>query len=350
MRQKRLNKKKWMYVAGIAALSVFAIGFTYLLGGSGRSLDFARAGGVTPTITPSAQTVSTAGAINLQYNVGAVMNPGSTINLTYNNAYTGTITNANTTVNTVAPTSVSAPIPAGASSSQVTITLANTVAAGASLDLQLNGLTSPVTAGNYAFTLSTSTADFGGNFQYVGEANVVEVRAFVPLRLAFNIRDAADSANTNVCDLGEASTTSVVDCSYRLKVSTNAAGGYTVSMETDGDLTNGVYSITNAAAGPTGSAISAGTELYGVNIDAGSITSTGSIATLPAFTAGGSNVVEYSSATPVNIIQATGPNSSPVGGGDTVNTSLVTHRLAIDDNTPVGSYTQRITYKVTPTF
>jgi hypothetical protein len=350
MRTKRLNKKSVMYVAGIVALSLFALGFTFLLGGGNRSLDLARAGGVTPTITPSAQTVSTAGSVSIQYTVSAAMNAGDTLTLNYNNGYSGTITTANTTINGVAPSNVTAPVAAGPSSDRVVITLANTVTAGGSLDLVLNGLTTPVTAGNYAFTLSTDTGDFGGNFQYVGEANVVEIRAFVPLRLAFSIRNAADTANTNVCDLGEASTTSVVECDYRLKVSTNASGGYTISMEADGDLTNGVYSMTNAAAGPTGSTITGGNELYGVLIDPGSITSSGTITTTPAYTTSATNVVNYTSTTPVNIIQSTGPNSSPLSGSDTVNTSLVTHKLAIDDNTPVGEYTQRITYKVTPTF
>lgn len=349
MRTYKINRKQWFVVAGVAVLSIVALGLALTLGGGNRSLDLAKAGGVTPTITPSAQAVATAGSISLQYNVGAAMSAGSTITLNYNTGYTGTITTANTTVNTVAPTSVSAPVVTG-STARVVITLANSVSAAGSLNLTMTGLTTPVTAGNYAFTLSTSTNDFGGNFQYVGEANVVEVRAFVPLRLAFSIRNTSDTANTNVCDLGEVSTTAVASCAYRLKVSTNAASGYTVSMQANGNLTNGVYSIANASAGPTGSTITAGTELYGVKVDAGSITGTGTISTLSSYTSSVSNSVYYASTTAANIIQSTGPNSTPAAGGDTTNTSLITHRLAISDNTPVGNYTQRITYKVTPTF
>jgi hypothetical protein len=352
MRKNKNLTKNWHLVASIAAFSIVALGASFILGGGGRTLDFAKAGGVTPTVTPSAQTVSTAGAIAIAYTASVAMPVGTTIQLTYSSSYTGTITTGNTTVNTVAPSAVTAPTLIGPGTNRVTITTNSVIAAAATVTINLTGLTTPATAGNYAFGINTSTNDFGGNFQYVGESNVVQVRAFVPLRLAFNIRNSADTANTNVCDLGETDPSAINECSYRLKVSTNAIGGYTISMQANGNLTNGAYSMTNAVAGPTGSAISASSalELYGVRIVAGGITGSGTISTLPAYTSGVNNVVNYSSTTAANIVQSTGPNATPAAGGDTTNTTLVTHRLTVSESTPIGTYTQRITYRVTPTF
>ena len=121
-------------------------------------------------------------------------------------------------------------------------------------------------------------------------------------------------------------------------------------MQANGDLTNGSTSITNAAAGSTGTTVVAGTEMYGATLAAGSITgSSGTVALTSAYTSAGSNAIAFNSLTAANILTATRTNS-PAVSGDTTNTSLVTHRLAIDNNTGNGYYTQTITYRVTPAF
>jgi hypothetical protein len=273
---------------------------------------------------------------------------GSKIFLTYPNAYTGTLSTANTTVNTVAPSALTNSV--GASTTTTTITLANSVTSGATLTVAMSPLTTPVTAGNYAFTFTSSIGDLGGNFQYVGQANVVNVTASVPVSLSFVIRDSGDTANTNVCDLGTASTASISSCSYRLKIATNAKNGYLVSFLTSGALTDGSYNVTDAAAGAAGTTPAAGTENYGVNITAGSITGSGGTMTLAtAFGTSVGNIVRYNTASNTTILTANKPNS-PAASADTTNTSLVTHKLAISSTTPAGNYTQSVTYFVSPSF
>jgi hypothetical protein len=170
--------------------------------------------------------------------------------------------------------------------------------------------------------------------------------------LSFNIRNSDDTADQKLCNIELASTTTVENCSYRLKVNTNATNGYAIYAQTSGDLSTGSNNIQNAdpgSGGGGGSDISGGTagvERYGVFINPGSITS-GSISLENLFD-GGSNNVQYNHTSSQQILTATGPNSP--AGTDTTNTSLVTHNLNIAADTPPGIYTQSITYTVVPEF
>ncbi|MEI6729075.1 MAG: DUF2341 domain-containing protein [bacterium] len=171
--------------------------------------------------------------------------------------------------------------------------------------------------------------------------------------LSFSIRNAADTANVNTCDMGTASTTAVSSCSYRLKVGTNAVNGFTISMKASGVLTNGSYTVNSAAAGAGGSGgtdisnSTAGTENYGVFITKGSVTG-GTTALTSIFNAGATNEVKYDYTTVSSLLTASGANSP--GATDTTNTSLVSHLFNISGSTPPGNYTQSITYTVAPSF
>lgn len=304
------------------------------------------ADGIAPTITPNTRNVSTGGSISIAFGTSESLVAGNLIQFSYPSGYTGTLSTTNTTINGVAPSLVANATSGGRTTS--TLTIANpSIAATSVVTIATTALTTPASAGNYSFIITTPF-DSGANIQYVGEANVVLVTAFVPVSLSFDIRNSADTANTNVCDLGTASTTTVSTCSYRLKVSTNATSGYTVFMQANGELTNGSYNMENAVAGPTGTNIVAGTERYGATISAGSVTSVGGTATVGSIFSG-SNSVLYNYSTPQSLYVVNKPNN-PAASGDTTNTALVTHRLAISSNTGAGSYTQKITYTVTPSF
>jgi hypothetical protein len=309
------------------------------------NIPVAEAAGVTPTITPDTSDVATAASVDIAFTTSADLNIGDTIQLYYPNTYTGTLSTANTTVNTVAPSAVTNTTVG--SEIQSTITLANAITTGNTVTISTSALTTPVAAGNYAFKVITP-ADFGGNFQYVGEDNVVEVRAFVPLSLSFAIRDTADTADTNICDMGTVTSAAVGECSYRLKVGTNAENGYIVSVNTTGDFTNGSHNATNATAGATGTDIVAGTETYGAILDEGAVTSGSGITVATAYDAG-ANEVEYVNTTAANLLTAAGPNN-PAVSADTTNTSLITHRFGVSDVTPAGLYLQEVTYTVSPSF
>ena len=172
--------------------------------------------------------------------------------------------------------------------------------------------------------------------------------------LAFVIRNSADTANTNLCDFGNVNSANLATCSYRLKVTSDAVNGYTVAVQTSGDLANGANTISNAnvGAGGTGgtdiSNLNTGTEKYGAVITTGSITGTGTITRSNAFNAGATNAVNYSNASNQNLITSTGKNfpTNP----DLTNTSLITHKLNISNDTVAGDYTQTITYTVIANF
>ncbi len=173
-------------------------------------------------------------------------------------------------------------------------------------------------------------------------------------KLGFNIQNSSDTAGTNSCDLGQATTSNLSSCSYRLKVSSNATNSYSISMQTSGSLSNGSRSISNAAVGATGtggnniSPSTIGTEKYGISINPGAITGTGTISTTSLFNAGTTNSVNSNYSTPQVIIQATGINTP--NSIDTTNTALITHKLNISSDTSAGRYTQTVTYTLIPNF
>jgi hypothetical protein len=302
------------------------------------------AAGVDIALSTSAVAVSSTGDITLAYTSTADVTTGGNIKVAFDTAYTGTPT---FTINTAAATSTNA-----TSGSIVTYTLtpSATVATGA-VSIVIAGLTTPSTAGNYSFTVLSSTGDYGAVLQYVGDANVVNVTAQVLPILSFVIRNGADTANTNTCDLGNLQITQVSTCDYRLKVATNSNSGYTISVNTSGNLTSGSYNMSNAAAGTGGDDIStgtAGTEKYGVVVVPGTST-TSSVVDLANNYEAGTNAVSYVNTSNATLITSAGANS-PAASADTANTALVTHKANISTSTSAGFYTQTVTYTVVATF
>jgi hypothetical protein len=300
------------------------------------------AAGVPITVAPSTATPSVGTTPALTFTTTAVVPIGGTIQVTRpTTAYTGTAALAvsagaiGATTNTVSGTE-----------SVSTATVTTAIPAGA-LTVTVSGLTSSATASNNSFKVYTSAGDYGANFQYVGAANVVAVRARVPLVLSFAIRNTTDTADTNICDLGDLTTTAIGNCEYRLKVTTNAKAGYTINVNTSGNLTNGTDNFANAAAGAAGTAQAAGTELYGAKITAGSITGAAGTVTL-ATPYSGANNVSYVNTTAAALLTANKPNAPATT--DLTNTTLVRHEAAISANTPAGFYTQTVTYTIAPSF
>lgn len=321
------------FAAILAAVGILSAGLT--------STQNTHAAGVVVTVTPSASAVSTAGTITLAFPALAVPAAG-TIQVYRNTGYTGTAAFALSTGTVSATGTVST---SGTENSQ-TLTIGTATTAG-TLTITVTGLTSPATAGNYAWKIFTSAGDYGANFQYVGQANVVQVRARVPLSLAFAIRDTTDLTNTNICDMGDLTTSAVGFCEYRLKVTTNAQAGYTINVVTTGNLTNGTANFINAAAGAAGTAQVVGTELYGAKVTAGTITGVGGTTTLAtAYT--GANDVAYVNTTATTLLTANKPNNPATT--DTANTTLIRHEASISGSTSAGLYTQTVTYTIAPSF
>jgi hypothetical protein len=295
------------------------------------------------TLSPASVGVQTSQDIELGSTLLNSIPTGGVIQVVYPTAsYTGTPTL------TVSSSIGSTTVTTSGDNTIITGTLINSIPAGSTL-ITVSGLTTSATPSVNPFTLYTSTGDFGSAFQYVGGANEVIITGIVPVSLSFVIRNADDTANTNICDMGNLSITTIGTCSYRLKVRTNAQNGYTINKTSEGGFTNGSYTFTNAAVGATGTAQTAGTELYGAKIDKGAVTTPGATVTLaPDYDAGATNNVDYSGTSPEALVNSSKPNNPTAI--DTVNTSLVTHEAGIQASTPAGIYTQKVIYTVVPVF
>jgi hypothetical protein len=206
-------------------------------------------------------------------------------------------------------------------------------------------------------TTEYTATDFGAALYYVLGGNQVQVSATVPAILSFSIRNSGDSANTNVCQLGTLSISAVSTCTYRLRIATNAASGFSTTIQADHDFSTPTFAtMTNIV---NDASFVAGTEAYGIQTLVGA-TIGGRQATSSFFT---DPVVESNFATTTFIVDAsTVPTSSagiiisfprPFNTGpapSTTTTSAITHAAAISAGTPTGNYSQTVTYLVTGTF
>jgi hypothetical protein len=330
-----LNTKKLL-----AALSATALVATF-----GSSLS-TNAAGIGIGLTASSNAVSSATTLTLALTPSAAISIGDTIQVVRPTAaYTGTSTLA------VSAGAIGGTTETVLGSETISTATVTTAIPAAAFNITLSGLTTAATPSNNAIKVYAGV-DYGANFHYVGDANVVNVRARVPLQLSFVIRNNADTADTNICDMGDLTTSAVGNCEYRLKVSTNATNGYTVNVVTSGDFTNGTANFVNAAAGTAGTggtAQAAGTEMYGAIVTKGSITGAGGTTTLgAAYDAGATNNVSYVNTTVASLMIANKPNA-PLAT-DLTNTTLVRHEAGISASTAAGLYNQQVTYTVTPSF
>jgi hypothetical protein len=204
--------------------------------------------------------------------------------------------------------------------------------------------------GNFSLAIITSNsdADYGAIEYYVGGGNDVLVDASVQPSLEFAIVETSDvGTETHACHIGTLTTASAETCDYRLRVSTNAASGFDISIEADDDLGAGHATITSVVAGTN---IVGGTEAYG-------------IAVTPAGSGGNDGTGVFT--TPITVeAPFNGANYYPVPlsdtpflsytnsfiGTDAGSTTIVEHAAAIDGATVVGYYQQNVTYRVTPQF
>ena len=308
-----------------------------------------KAAGMSISVFPESTNVSTVSGFVFFLNTTTNITTSDYIDLFYPNTYSGVLTNLNTNVNGSPAGSVTNTVIGSEIRARIVPT--TTILAGV-MNISTSVLSSPATAGNYSFRIVTSGNDFGATLQYVGQANVVLVRGLVRPTLSFAIRNSADTANTNLCNMGTLSTASVSSCSYRLKVATNAGSGYTVLVNTSGNFTNGSKTFTNAAVGTGGAGgtnIVSGSERYGVNITKGSVTTVAGTTTLAnAYNAGVTNSVSYVNTVAATLMTANRPNNPT--GTDTTNTMLVNHRAAISQDTAAGTYNQSVVYTITPSF
>ena len=254
---KQLYQKyfRLLIIFSVILLTTYLLGIQLLLQIS--------AAGVTLTVSPSSQAVSTTANITLSFVPATVMANGSTITVKWLSDYTGgaSLTNPDITVTKTGDANFTSASSGSFTSTGFVITLTtagslNTTNAFSIVIGGVNKLTSPASAGNYLFSIFTSVSDYGGVLQYVGNANQVLVTAFVPTVLTFAIRTSDDTADLppgsgsgpRACNMG----TLVIDttpagpatnaCQYRLRIGTNAGGGFTAQYSsTSADTTGGGF-------------------------------------------------------------------------------------------------------------
>lgn len=307
------------------------------------------AAGVAVTMTPSALASATATEVVFSYIASAQYANTNTVSIEAGAGVTIANTCAVPTIDADGTTTDGS----GSVTGQVytyTFTAATTAATttGVSFCVKLTAAT-----GNYSLVFTdsktvTANNDYGGALIYVGSANVVNVSAQIQPALSFVIRNSADTGNTNTCALGTLSLVAVNTCAYRLKITTNSASGYTVQVNTNGDLRkSGTGDVANALdldLIPENSTVTSGTEGYGVAFVGGS--NTGGAVTESGDFSDDDTPLPINSATTM----FTGAGTNNPAGTDTTNTALVTHRAAMDGDTETGLYTQQVTYTVSASF
>lgn len=204
---------------------------------------------------------------------------------------------------------------------------------------------------SYSVMITSSTGDYGLAMVHYANNNVVDVSATVGASLSFNIVTLADDADTNLCQLGNVTTLTAVnldttddgvgECGYGLAVGTNAGNGFTV--QTIGS-TNGLYNGTHTMSNVAGT-YDTGTEEYGyANVTAPTTGGTAAVA------GGFSGATGYAIPTvATTIVSATTPFTYTSGVANTDITRIM-HGLTVGSGTPVGAYTQSVTYTATANF
>ncbi len=229
-----------------------------------------------------------------------------------------------------------------------TVSAATTQATGTDAEMCLNFQNDTV-AGIYSISFyDDNDNDYGSALIYVGDDNDVTVTGEVQPTLSFAIRNSTDTSDTNACDLGVLDISSVSTCEYRLKPATNASSGYTVQIDSDGDLrrsgSGDVADSEDIDPVTENNTVGAGTEDYGIAFNGGSATG-GNITESGDFN-DDDTPIPISSKT--NLYTSDGPNSP--SSPDTTNTALVTHRAAIDNSTNTGNYSHTISYYASASF
>lgn len=219
------------------------------------------------------------------------------------------------------------------------------------LPVSIAGDYTTATTTNVSMAILSSGAfvDYGAILYYLGGGNDVLVTATVPSTLSFAIVDSATAlVPENTCPLGSLTTGLVATCDYRLKISTNAAGGFTSTITADKELSTPEYAtMTNIAEDGT---VTAGVEGYGIAVTGATVggrdSSTG-LFDQPVVEEGdyADDDTPVPTSTDAFISYTDGFWSST-----TQSTTLVEHKAAISPVTPAGFYSQTVTYTVTGSF
>ncbi|MBN1916027.1 hypothetical protein JW796_03500 [Candidatus Dojkabacteria bacterium] len=349
--------KKFLAISLAFALVLASSFFTYS--------EKAEAAGVAVTATPSAVDLSTATDVTFTWTASAAVEAaGTTFTFSASPALPSAFADCSTPDTQADTVSGGSGSFGSFSTTNATFTTTSaTTTTGRSLCLRVPSI---ATAASYSVTVGSSSAnnDYGAVLLYVGGDNQVTVTASVGSSLSFNIRTVDDTADTNVCNLGNVSTLTTApngdaavdgpgECGYGLAIGTNAEGGFQAQIIADGPLNNASAAITDIADNGT---FVSGTETYGLDNVRGALTgrSIGGTYDQPITVDSPVGYTFNTGSTPVpttaqNFVSyASGIQYIAGSGADDL--TLVIHGLTVGSGTAIGSYDQLVTYTVTPTF
>lgn len=223
-------------------------------------------------------------------------------------------------------------------------------------------ITTPNNLGSYNVVLNDDNSSFGSTLFYIGGDNEFNMSAHVPPTISLNIRSVDDLSETSSCTFGTINSTTLIpnydnivdtnrgECGYGLAVSTNSPNGFVVQVSANAGLmsgTNEIVSINNGdlfLSGKEGygfASITASTK--GRNVVTGEFNQT--ITREGVFGLGTASIPQTSTS-----IFSHSSTVDYLAGGDNMDLNIIIHGLVIGSGTPAGSYSQDITYTVTPIF
>ncbi len=276
---------------------------------------------------------------------------GSTIEVTYDTAFTGGagLADGDVTVSGGSLSCTESDFVAGYFKS----TCSGTASSSASISISIGSsafLTAPASSGNYSWSVTIdiggagTTYDYGAGLAYIADDNDVEVTAIVPPTIDMELYQTgvdAELVDPNTCPLGVLSLNQVNTCTYDIGTGTNNAAGLTIQVTSDGALDDGFSNDIDACAGTNcdskdAAAVSAGQEEYGFYIsELGN----------SEYTAAGSYGTQHQAVpTTATTFATTSSTGSGTNSGEIAQRLEVTHAASMDTATVVGSYDQTVTY------
>jgi hypothetical protein len=225
----------------------------------------------------------------------------------------------------------------------ITYTVTTPVAVPANIPIYLSftGLTNTSTAGSYSSTITTQksgplTVDTGTTGSVTFGSSSTTASVTVGQTLTFTNNNPSFSLSVDPSMLNNTASQAVV-----LTVQTNAASGYTLAASDTGmSRTAPAFTIPPVSTGPATGVATFPTSGWGASA---TLTSGGTDGAALAAGLSGGKWVGYPSS-PANFLTATGPT------GATADTLTLTNQVGVDYSVPGGSYSDTITYVVTPTF
>lgn len=266
------------------------------------------------------------------------------------------------------PSVAGAGTPTVPSTNVVRCTYGSQIASGTQATFTITGVTNPSAIGSYLFSISTkdsgNTVIEHSTFR-VAILNSVSVTASVEASLAFSVLGMATSSElVNGATLTGSSTSRSMafgvltpgvqkTLGQKLKVSTNATYGFTVTVQQNHNLlssggadidsfNNGVEASTTALAwtGPT--------NLLGQEMTYGHFGFTSQDASLSNGDPFGATLYKGFNATdPVEVMYHTGPAD---GSTPDIGTTTVAYSIQVGDMQEAGDYSSSLTYVCTPTY